>query len=553
MFLNKTIQHYKTRDDEYCRCQTYQCRCPLKIDHSQAADIVDTITELTEWSDFQKRDFVKAICHSLFKRPEVQEVAESLRFENDMVRAEAVCDTLAKPLTDVEKVHLRRVFHRAFGIHPRAINYYLSQEDPTRRRQTILKLGIDPNELLSAAEVWIGPNKPEEVVKKEGRMEIDALETDKCQSPLLDCKNRPKDVCDRGLCRRCCVEYGKKNGTDCHGHMLFFTEGDFSDSEQDSSCDKRRDLGLVPRINFPYFKPRVTLYGAPNLEEAIKSKCRYQRIDFDGQFHLEDDHLIKLIDRFSVDLRCLALGSKETRAGMKLTVASLSQISKCRNLHKLSLECVINCDNETLQQIITGCPKLKYLEVSGCHKHSGSLTDVAIEPLFNQTHQLQYLNLEFQREIGGEVLSRLKRRRPALVTCDIYTNEKRTQDNQMQHMLRQLTELTPSEGGEEISSDMSESSESTDREGETAAERMSREADEVIKKFSPDPFAGKGIPQGNNNMPRLRPTHLTGIDEGEEEERPNGIGGMCGYAESDKQWDPEAEDTEAVLNGEWVD
>ena len=66
----------------------------------------------------------QAICHSLFKRPEVQEVAECLRFENDMVRAEAVCDTLAKPLTDVEKVHLRRVFHRAFGIHPRGTLLY---------------------------------------------------------------------------------------------------------------------------------------------------------------------------------------------------------------------------------------------------------------------------------------------------------------------------------------------------------------------------------------------------------------------------------------------
>ena len=51
-------------------------------------------------------------------------MAECLRFENDMVRAEAVCDTLAKPLTDVEKVHLRRVFHRAFGIHPRGTLLY---------------------------------------------------------------------------------------------------------------------------------------------------------------------------------------------------------------------------------------------------------------------------------------------------------------------------------------------------------------------------------------------------------------------------------------------
>ena len=41
------------------RCQTYQCRCSLKIDHSACSYIVDTITELTEWSDFQKRDFVK--------------------------------------------------------------------------------------------------------------------------------------------------------------------------------------------------------------------------------------------------------------------------------------------------------------------------------------------------------------------------------------------------------------------------------------------------------------------------------------------------------------
>ena len=152
---------------------------------------------------------------------------------------------------------------------------------------------------------------------------------------------------------------------------------------------------------------------------------------------------------------------------MKLTVASLSQIAKCRNLHKLSLECAVNCDNETLQQIITGCPKLKYLEVafhllltshsprahlvltscpprthlvltsyssfehlycfsqqlttllnhvrmrpleyslqvSGCHKHSGSLTDAAIEPLFNQTHQLQYLNLEFQRGTSNKYSS----------------------------------------------------------------------------------------------------------------------------------------------------
>ena len=59
------------------------------------------------------------LCHGLFKRPDIQEIADIVRFENDMVRAEAVCDTLAKPMSDVEKQHLRRVFHRAFGVHPR--------------------------------------------------------------------------------------------------------------------------------------------------------------------------------------------------------------------------------------------------------------------------------------------------------------------------------------------------------------------------------------------------------------------------------------------------
>ena len=66
----------------------------------------------------------QTICHSLFKRPDVQEIADIVRFENDMVRAEAVCDTLAKPMSDVEKQHLRRVFHRAFGVHPRGLWMY---------------------------------------------------------------------------------------------------------------------------------------------------------------------------------------------------------------------------------------------------------------------------------------------------------------------------------------------------------------------------------------------------------------------------------------------
>ena len=66
-----------------------------------------------------KTSLFQVLCHGLFKRPDIQEIADIVRFENDMVRAEAVCDTLAKPMSDVEKQHLRRVFHRAFGVHPR--------------------------------------------------------------------------------------------------------------------------------------------------------------------------------------------------------------------------------------------------------------------------------------------------------------------------------------------------------------------------------------------------------------------------------------------------
>ena len=49
---------------------------------------------------------------------------------------------------------------------------------------------------------------------------------------------------------------------------------------------------------------------------------------------------------------------------MELTKKSLQELSKCRNLHKLSLECCVNVDDEIFRRILEGCPKLKYLEVS---------------------------------------------------------------------------------------------------------------------------------------------------------------------------------------------
>ena len=52
-----------------------------------------------------------------------------------------------------------------------------------------------------------------------------------------------------------------------------------------------------------------------------------------------------------------------SEAGLELTAESLSEIAKCRNLHKLALECCVNMDDDTLKRILEGCPKLKYLEV----------------------------------------------------------------------------------------------------------------------------------------------------------------------------------------------
>ena len=41
------------------RCTSFVCRCPSKVDPGKTADIVDTIQEVTSWSDFEKRDFIK--------------------------------------------------------------------------------------------------------------------------------------------------------------------------------------------------------------------------------------------------------------------------------------------------------------------------------------------------------------------------------------------------------------------------------------------------------------------------------------------------------------
>ena len=66
-----------------------------------------------------------------------------------------------------------------------AINYHLSQTETLARRQIILKLGIDPNEILSAAEVWTGLYKTEEVESQENKMNTEALDSDKVIIYLL--------------------------------------------------------------------------------------------------------------------------------------------------------------------------------------------------------------------------------------------------------------------------------------------------------------------------------------------------------------------------------
>ena len=50
------------------------------------------------------------------------------------------------------------------------------------------------------------------------------------------------------------------------------------------------------------------------------SFSRYQRIDCDPSFHIQDEQLIKLIKKFSTDVRCLSIGSKETSKEFILSI-----------------------------------------------------------------------------------------------------------------------------------------------------------------------------------------------------------------------------------------
>jgi hypothetical protein len=71
-------------------------------------------------------------------------------------------------------------------------------------------------------------------------------------------------------------------------------------------------------------------------------------------------------------------------AGLELSKESLQELSKCRNLHKLSLECCVNVDDDTFMRILEGCPKLKYLEVGNFSIGISKTQNYSILSIFHQ-------------------------------------------------------------------------------------------------------------------------------------------------------------------------
>ncbi|XP_068675364.1 uncharacterized protein [Montipora foliosa] len=217
----------------------------------------------------------------------------------------------------------------------------------------------------------------------------------KCRG--LRCSNQPKRGCDFDMCGRCC----KKIAEPCSVHE------DFSVFEPPV---------FHGNYSLTKIEPRALFSSKTDLDHLI-SVTPFRSVTFGSDFSVHDDDVIKIVDLCKDSLVVLELGSSNTGAGVWLSDGAVQHIANyCPNLRKLRLESVTGVTDNAVNDVMTKCPLLEELEVSGHDRSSGSLTDECIKRLFDLSvlPSLKGLIITDQMRVHHDVVYRLRRCRPNL-------------------------------------------------------------------------------------------------------------------------------------------
>ena len=161
----------------------------------------------------------------------------------------------------------------------------------------------------------------------------------------------------------------------------------------------------------------ISCSSRADLDHIANAMTPYQSVTFGSDFSVHDDDVIKAVDFCKDSLVVLELGSSNTGAGVWLSDAAVHHIANnCPNLRKLRLESVTGVTDNAVIDVMTKCPLLEELEVSGHDRSSGSLTDDCIKRLFDLSvlPDLKGLIITDQMRVRHDVVYRLRRRRPKL-------------------------------------------------------------------------------------------------------------------------------------------
>ncbi|XP_031562881.1 uncharacterized protein LOC116298524 [Actinia tenebrosa] len=182
-------------------------------------------------------------------------------------------------------------------------------------------------------------------------------------------KNKRKD-CDNNMCKKCCENCGKA----CAAHGV---HKDAFDVYAPPSYESSEEFHKV--------QPSAHLENRKKFEEVISVKKPLRRLTFGSDFSVMDDDLTKVVDLWGDQLVVLELGSSDSGCGSYLTDTSVQHLaSHCPNLRKLRLESATRVTDKAMIDIMTKCPLLEELHVSGNDKSSGKLTDKTMKLLFEK-------------------------------------------------------------------------------------------------------------------------------------------------------------------------